>query len=341
MARCGKVQPLLAQSLYEGLGESEQRKLDAHLASCSECRQEHEAMALLVKRIPVQPIVLNHDIMPALRARLREAASIPIFTPVRLAWSAASLCAIILVAVTLALTSQSKVQPDLRASENKPVPKIRSVLHRVDALLANHDYTGAYLALSRTLEVGIDEALASDVTQRMADLAYEELRWYPEAYAGYDALRLDYNAAFRSSTRNVHRLNLLDEARGPHDDYASLYAIDAARRSGSFDKLEAVVSRYPATYMASLAASEMAALVREEEGLSAREGSQVLAMELSLKRCTDPIAISQLKIETGHLLREQGDSVDRARSLYEDVAEGGSPVLAQLARESLRNLEPL
>ena len=135
----------------------------------------------------------------------------------------------------------------------------------------------------------------------------------------------------------------LAEAR--KNNYAGLEALDAAMRSASdpFQKLEQVIAIHPGTYVASVAAEEMARLVVEErrdlgEPIVAAS-LRLFAMETARQRCTNPVAVSQLDIEAGHICRDELGDFDKARTLYQEVAASGPTVLALAAQEALSALE--
>jgi hypothetical protein len=171
-----------------------------------------------------------------------------------------------------------------------------------------------------------------------ADLAFSKLRWYPEALDAYEALRAKHWESFKDDRESKERLDLLAQARGADSAFTSLHALDVARRDGSFERLETVVSGYPTTFVASLAAKEMAILSVELEQSSNEDVTDIFAMEKALDRCTHPAAIAQLKMELGSLLVIEANDPARARALFQEVAQSDNKKLAQFARASLSEL---
>ncbi len=336
MLGCKRAKGLLAQSLYEELGEADRRTLETHLARCESCRTESESLGELVSAIPVDSAMEEVDLLPRVRAGLRDAPE-PIQRD-RFRWVLAGAVAAMALVFTVFGMVPSDAPSDTVAQVNEdtpaPIDPLETVLAESAALDEQFNFSESYVVLSKALEESPEGGSARDVQQRIADLAFEELRWYSEAYAGYNALRAHHGKQFRSRVENINRLEMLDESRGVNADFASLYALDAARRSEDFDSFETIISQYPATYVASLAADDMAhaSLVVDEDM------TPLLAMETALNRCTHPIAIAQLKMELGRLHQTDGADLQKARALFEDVRDSGNTVLAKRASVALESL---
>ena len=337
-----RIRGLMAQAVYEELDARDREALDRALEASEALRAEAKALGALSERIPRDGVALDRDLSSAVRAGIR--AETAVFRPrkAHLAVSFAALAVVMLgVGTLIALRPPVAHAPEVAGAPAGPsevASPIGLALQEARSLMRDRDYPNAYVLLSRAFEGSEEDALAGEARQLMADLAYGELRWYPEAFSDYDALRLHHNSAFQSNPENLLRLNLLDEARGPDDSYASLLALDAARQGESLEKFEGVLSDYPATYVASLAADEMAILSAELDGLPAGANLRVAGLESALARSTNPVARAQLKVEIGHLVSRELDGADRARALYEEVAESEITVLAQLAQDSLERL---
>ncbi len=337
-----RIRGLMAQAVYEELEPRDREAVDRALERSDKLRAEAEALGALAERIPRGGAVLDQDLNSAVRAGIREDTAALKPRKAGLVVSFAALAAVLLgVGVMLAVQSPLGRAPGVAEappSSNDIASPIEQALQEARALERTRYYPIAYVMLSRALEGSEEDALAGEARQLMGDLAYNELRWYPEAFSDYDALRLHHNAVFQLKSENLLRLNLLDEARGRDDSYASLHALDAARRGESLEEFESVLARYPATYVASLAANEMATLSAALDGLDADANARVAALESALARSTNPVARAQLKVEIGHLVSRELDGGDRARALYEEVAESEITVLAQLAQDSLERL---
>jgi hypothetical protein len=208
------------------------------------------------------------------------------------------------------------------------------------ALGEKRDYPAAYRALKGAVETYPEDGAAGEAQRLRAELAFAHLHWYPEAYEDYQTLAESYPAVFRSSVESVTRRDLLAEAR--EQDYASLHALDAARRHAEapFAQLEQVIARYPATFVASAAAEDLARLAAREVPAEEEEaGRHVLAMERARDRCTNPVAWAQLSLELGHIYCREMNAPGKAHECYNEAAESENPVLAQLARRSMAELE--
>ncbi len=337
-----RIRGLMAQAVYEELDARDRKALDRALNESDELRAEAKAMGALAKEIPREGVKLDRELISAVRAGLREETAV--FRPRRAHWVVSfGALALVLLGVGTLITVKSPVAhapgvAESPAGSGAVASPIALALQEARALTDARDYPNAYVVLSRAFEGSEEDALSGEARQFMADLAYIELRWYPEAFSDYDALRLHHNFAFQSQPANLLRLNLLDEARGRDDSYASLHALDAARRGESLEEFEGVLARYPATYVASLAAEEMATLSANLDGLDAGANLRVAALESALARCTNPVARAQLKVEIGHVVSREVDGADRALALYTEVAESEITVLAQLAQDSLDRL---
>lgn len=342
MLGCRKVRGLIAESLYEDLNPADRRVLEGHLARCPGCAEEAKAFGLLVSSIPAERAELDRDLVAALRGRLDEGAPLGSRGGFRLAFAglAAGVLGVVLTGYVAMVNLSAEPGPARVAVGDAPealASPLQAGLEAGERLIAAGDFSKAYLVLSSAIEADPEDKDAGLAQLRLADLAFRELRWYPEAFDAYDVLRYRYGGVFRSETDNVTRLNLLDEARGTDGSFASLHALDAARLSEGFEDFERVVSGFPATYVASVAAADMARL-SADRGPGA-QGAEADAMQAALEQCSDPVAIAQLKVELGHILRREEKGLTRAKALFEEVVESGHTVLARLARESLVELD--
>lgn len=339
-----KIKALIAQSLYEELSVADRRALEVALNEDESLCREAEALQALKDAIPVEPVQFEGDLRPAVMdaihrpdGRSRRAFHIPHAVLVAAAF--------VLVAggviYWIAAHPPAAVAPGLAQQDGgeTPEPALAAAMDRADRLAGDREYARAYAVLAEAVARSPRDERAAAAYQRMADLAFEELQWYAEAFDGYDTLRRRYAARFRNEPENFLRLNVLDETRGPAGDYAALRELDAAVREGTFGALESVVARHPATYVGSMAADRLAQHVAEEQGF-APEGEQKLrAMRMAQRQSRNPVVKTQLKLESAHLMQTQLGNDSGARKIYEEVANGSITVLAKLAEKRLAELE--
>ncbi len=329
-----RAQRLIAQSLYEPLSEAERADLDALISNMPDLQRESERLRAFVDRIPVEDVVFEGDLRPAVMANLsgrpgRRALLAP-------RWAIASAAFLVVAA---GVTYRIVVDPPTAVAPGAgggPLLEsgVMAAIYDADRFAASHDYARAYARLASAVDAMPGDPSAPQACQRMAEIAFEELQWYPEAFADYDRLRQRYAEQFRSTSANFTRLNLLDETRGADNQFASLRALDGARRDANFDSLEDMAARRPATYLASAAAVEMARVAARDAGVNPA-ANPVGAMRAAQVRSKNPVAKTQLRLEVAHLLAASPDERDRAREMYEDIANGSITALAEAARKSL------
>ncbi len=338
MFRKNKIRGILAQSVYEDLGAEDRRTLEAALKRDSGLKGEAEAFRAMTKWIPAEKVMLERDLMPLLRVRLNRAPVMAHRMPMRYAYGAiGAACAatLILYFAGFRLTRPADAPAtDTQIAQNSAASALESDIAEAKALVADIRAGDAYKLLSASLESEVSAPHAGEAQLLLADIAFAELRMYPAAFDHYSTLRAKYSDTFASHPEAFERLDLLDESRP--ENYASLHALDAARLQSDFASLEGVVGKFPGTYVASLAAEDMAGL--SSDGAPEGEDRMVYAMETALKRCVDLVAASQLKIELGHLYRELQNNPEKARAMFEDVATTGEPVLAKAAQDELEKL---
>jgi len=342
MFACRRMRGLIAGSLYGELSERERGVLEGHLKGCARCRAEAESLEKLVLAMPDAPPELDRNLLPALRAELRVAQRTPGLLRRQWAWAGAAV-AVVAIAFAYGVLGPASRRPE---GEGAPQPLTAAVpgsavaraLDQAATLEEERDYVGAYRVLAEAVEAAPDDALSGEAQLACADIAFGQLQWYPEAFDAYETLATAYPQVFTQSAVSVNRRDLLTEAR--EQDYAPLYALDAARRNvaAPFEQYEQVIARYAGTFSASIAAREMVALVKQET--SPADGPQwsVASMERVRDRCTDPIAITQLDFELGRYWQEQNEP-ERARDQYNKVVDSGAGALVRLARDSLTLLD--
>jgi tetratricopeptide (TPR) repeat protein len=341
---------LIAASLYGDVAPGEKQVLDGHLASCAACRAELESLQRLTLAItPSLAPALDRDLTPVLRYRVREGKTVSphAFRPWRFVFSFSSVAALFVITSYVIIPQFARPGAPVSAPIASPAvvdasvapedPPVQCALTEADRLAAYHDYANAYRTLKQVVEEHPEAPRAAEAQLKRAEIAFSNLKWYPEAYEDYELLAERYPAHFASSSDSIRRRDLLAESR--ERDYASLYALDAARRGGDeqFAKLEKVIGRYPGTFVASAAANDMAVLIGGGAGIG--EGSEHLnAMRTAFNRCADVVAKRQLDLEVGRIYQREIDDPDKARECYKHVLESGDAVLAQLAKRSLAEL---
>jgi hypothetical protein len=337
-AKRRRAQGLIAQSLYEPLDESDRAELDRLLERLPDLKDDIQRLRRVVDSIPVDDPRFDADLRPVVLSSLaagprQGARALPQWAPALAAFLVVALG----VAYWIAMHPPAAVAPGTVVSQNPESP-LTAAMDEADGLIDSRDYPKAYVLLAQAVDRAPGDEAAGRACQLMADLAFEELQWYPEAFAAYDALRHRYVDQFRAVPANFERLNLLDETRGSDDRFASLRALDVARQDGSFDTLEDIAARHPATYLASAASAGMARLVAADQGFDPDTG-RIRAMRLALLRSRNPVAREQIKLEIAHLLATSPDDSARARELYEEIANGSITTLAEAARKSLANID--
>lgn len=344
MWKCRKYRGAMAAMLYDECDAQERRALEEHMQECPVCKREYDSLASLAHAIPRETPALDADLVPAIRRRL--AAARPEKTPAfrwRYAMAMTAVCVLIAVGAVYqflpANTSDTTVITAAIPAAPPPAPTaLAAVLGNVETLTKQHNYSAAYIALKEGLAKAPQDPEAAKAQSMLADIAFSQLKWYPEAHEAYDRLAKDYASEFTSSREAISRRDLLAEARAR--DYAPLHALDAARRStdGQFEKLEKVLAQYPGPIVASEVASDMARLAAAE--VQDQSGSTHLAaMEHARDRCTSPVAVAQLNLEVGHIYLRELSNPDKARACYAEGAESDNPVVAETAKGLLARLD--
>lgn len=335
-----RAEELIAQSLYEDMDAAERAELDRLLESQPELRAEAAGMKPFLTRITAESVVYSGDLRSAVIAEIsRRPARRFVYLP---HWALAA-AAFLLVGggalYWMAAHSPTAVAPQVPVAQSTAPDATSSVDAEIAALIDTRDYAQAYAALEARVKAAPRGPEAAQAVQTMADLAFADLQWYDEAFAGYDRLRRDYVDQFRATETNFARLNLLDEARGPSGDYASLRALDAARRNGNTAAYENILAKYPGTYVASEAAHEYATVIARADGLNESDYTNAHLLKVAQFRAKNPVAIQQLRIEVAHALRADPAQAGEARRIYTEIANGTYTTLAQLAQKSLAAMD--
>ena len=335
-----RAEELLGQSFYEELSPIEREELNRLLEEQPALRAESDRLEKFVGGIASGPIAFTGDLRPAVMAELsRRPPRRAVFLPHWVLAAAALVLVASGVAYWVVAHSPKAVAPAITASNGSAQVARSPFMEEAEALVTARQFAQAYADYSKVIESAPRSADAGLACQKMAELALIELQWYPEAFAGYDKLRRDYAGQFRADPNNFTRLNMLDEARGATGDYASLRALDAARRDGRVEDYEKILSKFPATYVASAAAGELATAVARAEGLAPNDYTTVRALRMAQMRLKDPVAKAQIRIEVAHALRADPARVEEARRIYQELAAGQNTALSELAKKSLSAMD--
>ena len=322
----------MAASLYGEASPDEQRRIDAHLGTCPRCRERWAAFAALKAALPDSQPELDRDLSPAILATIgakRLSRRIPVLGP---AWASVAVAAAALAVVAFPYLYLSRGTAVLSAPPAAVVlSPVEQAMSQADQMADKRDFASAYRILKEAIGTYPDDPAAAEAQSRGADIAFSELHWYPEAHDDYDRLAKQYPKRFREDPGAIARRDLLAEART--NDFAALYALDAARRHGeeAFAHLEQVISRYPGTFVASLAANDMARLSLD----ASTNTDRVQAFMAARDRCTDPAARAQLSMELGHVYLKDLKQPVKATEQYREAAAAPNAVLARLAEECL------
>jgi hypothetical protein len=327
----------LAAAVYDDIDSDQKSKLSAHLVKCSACRTQFESMRRLTEFVPKAAPALDLDLLPLLRKETRPARR-----PVaRLGWAWSLAAATVFVIAALALnfipnTGQSADIASLSSLEKQ--------MRTAETLIQDRQFGSAYKTLQQAVAQNQQDPNAGLALARMADVAFTNLNWYPEACEAYDQLAKKYPAIYSSHPECIFNHNCLLETRD--HDFAPLYALDAAHRSGDeqFAQLEKVVGRYPGTFVAAMAVDDMAKVAADElasrdPGLMNDDDAYVAALVCAKDRCCNPIAAARLKLELAHVYMREMNDAKMARSFYREVAESGDLELAGLAQDGLAKLD--
>jgi len=338
-----KIEALLAESLYEPLGDAERQFLDKALKADPRLRAEAEALKSMRRAVRRDTPEFTDNLVPLLHARLVE------LTPVRgsvISWrliSGATVAvgaAVIVFVSAVGLHGGPVVAPveigtTSSASMASQSP-IGPAISQASSLVASRDLLGARRVLDQALASNPRDAAAGEAQEMLARLEFSEFQRYPEAFAAYDSLRTRYPKTFMNSPESIQRFNLLDEAR--RSGYAPMYALDSIRNNpaNAFEKCERLVAQYPDSMVASAAISEMRAMVGLPGQLDGT--SHAIALERVRNRCSDPSAMAQLTLALGNVYRDDLCDTRSARRFYNEAASSGhSPVVIR-AQEALAKL---
>ncbi len=318
-----KIEQLLAVAAYEPLSTADQAWLDRKLKKYPEYRDLADDFRDLKEIMAADAPAFRGDLLPAVRAELREA---PLRR--RRQWAALSmgLAASAVVAaggVFAAYTLNTTPAPLQQVQEASAMGQ---AIAQAQALSAAGEFR-AVQVLRDAIAARPEDPRAGEAQLLLADLEFGHGERYAEAYASYDALRARYSGTWSEHPECAERFALLADAR--HEEFRPLYELERARRDGAFESLENIVARYPNRELAFAAIDAM----RETAGALESNGSafEVAALEAVRSRCSDPIALAQIDVTLGNLYWKELKDTDRALDLFCGVSEAAPVQLAQAA----------
>ncbi len=346
MLGCYWVRGSLAANAYGELTGAEHERLSRHLARCPKCRERAAAFQSLAGAPTTRAHSPGFDLLPMVRRRLKESppwAPAPTTAPLPLrqlsVFAAAAALALGVFGIAASgLLTLPDTDPADGAVAHHPSESTehQGALAEAAALMADHDYAGAFRTLQHYLGESAEDERAGQARLTLADLAYEELQWFDRAHNAYELVVRNHRDLLEEQGRMaevVLRWNVLAEARKV--DYASVNALFAALDSGrdSFEELQAVVARYPGTFVASQAVQEMAGVAQ------AAPGGAIEALAAARERATDPVVQAQVDLELGFAYLNTSKDAAKAREHFVAASECSSTEVVERARASLASLQ--
>ncbi len=328
MSNCRDIQGTLAAALYEPLDEAEQRVLDAHLASCPDCRAEFADLQRMVAAIPAEELIYSGDLLPSVREALRRTP------PAAHPWSwRLFLTSFAAVAACFAL-----VYVGVLASRPSDMPEVAITVSDTDqtldaatALVVADDAMGALSVLQAGMERAETAEDAGRLQLAIANIQFDDLHRYEDAYNSYRRLREEFGGVYSQSESWVKdRYDLLEQARAR--DYWALYEMDKARGMGELGigKLEQVMAKYPGRIVAREALDVMVAVVG---------GQGIEALEAVKDRCSNPIAVAQIDVHLGERYCTDRVNPTLGQQMLNEVAKSDNGEVAKMAKDVLAKLE--
>lgn len=336
MNSCEEFEGMIAQAVYEELPQSEQHALSAHLAACAHCEAESKAMVALRALIRVEPVAFEGNLRPVLEEQIRTQPSRSLIRRLVPRLVLSGLFGILVAVISIQVTLSLRADDDVNNNQLGASGPFDQVMTEVTGHIEREEYARAYVTLHESILRAEPDTVPSEAQQLLADLAYEQLGWYPEAFAAYDQLRLRYPSVYQQSPESIHRYAVLDEARLTDTEYASLHNWTRVIREDDVNAFGQYIESYPGTLHASEAVQEMARLISEDQQETDMSVDSVL--EYALLSSENPVVVAQIKLELGRYHVETTKDAEKARALFEEVEDSSVSVLAQAASQSLRAL---
>lgn len=347
MMGCKKYTALIAASLYEPLKQDETQALDTHLQKCVQCRREHAEMRAFVTILPKERIPFHGNLLPAIRAELQENPhqEASVFFPgwLRPAFGFACL-AIPLLILGYSILPSINSDPSSFGIHNdfSAAAPVDAVITEAETLIAQRQYASALSLLEEKRADLASHPNVGEIQRVIAELEFNQLKRYPEAYAAYVKLQGEYWNTFRQHPENSARLNLLVEAKGTN--YEPLYALDAAQARGgqqAIPQLEQLIASHEGKTIAWRALEVMQELALRELGfdpLQADTQLQVATLEMLREQTEHQSVLAHLNLALGDYYRHDPNNNSKALDHYREVMQSGLEQLARQAEASLTEL---
>ncbi len=347
MMGCKKYTGLIAASLYEPLKLEETHILEAHLQKCAQCRSELAEMRAFVTILPNERIAFQGDLLPAIRAELEAnpyQESNAIFRGwLRPAIGFASLAILMIILGYSILPSINSESSGIgMLSEISTASPVDTVIADAEMLIAQRQYAPALSLLEEKLADFESHPDVGEIQRAIAELEFNQLKRYPEAYTAYLKLQGEYWNTFRQHPENSTRLNLLAEARDTN--YEPLYALDAALARGSqqaFPQLEQIIALHEGKSIAWRTLEVMQELALRDLGfdpLQADAQLHIAALEMLRERTEHQAVLAHLNLALGDYYRHDPNNNSKAQEHYHEVMQSGLEQLARQAEASLTEL---
>ncbi|MFP6583855.1 MAG: hypothetical protein VCD00_15045 [Candidatus Hydrogenedentota bacterium] len=335
MSACDEFEGLIAQSLYESLHEFDANRLNEHVANCASCANEITALKKIVESIPAGSVAMNADLRPAIEAQIRSNTGRRLFGR-RL--GLISMAALLLIAVPVGYIQFTAVDSN-SSSDSQMTATLAAHPAQFTRLMEQDEFARAFVWLNEAMTTNPQTFETSENRIALARLAFDELKWYPEAYEAYSLMRSTFPESFRNSGEDIRRFALLDEARVIDERFTLLHEWDRVQLDGRAGTYGEYIQHYPGTLHASEAVEQMARLIAEKSFVdNADENAFEAAMELALAQEENPIILAQFKLELGRYYWNEANQPEKARTLLEEVEAGPVTVLARAAELSLSGL---
>jgi tetratricopeptide (TPR) repeat protein len=326
---CETIEEMMSQRLYEALAQDEESRVVSHLETCAQCTQEWGKMQAWAKAIPGETPSTQFDLWPSVRSSMAEPKGF-VFPWKRLVVSGVMGFGVGIIGLNLLgrfATPDSPVQV---------AEQLNAPFEKVESLRSAFQFQEARTLLAGWLQLNPNASDAGKALMTLARISFEDQENYPQAYEDYKQLRTQYPDEFSQDVVHVYRLNLLDEARNQSTDYTVLYRLARAKETGSIVDLEKLIVDYPGSFTADEAVVAMV----ESASLNTDENDVQLAMASLLEQCSHPVALTHVQLGIANHYKDQSSHSEMVVGLYETVAEGTVPELAQRARQQLAKYMP-
>lgn len=334
-----KIRKLMVAALYGELSEKDHAALEQQLAKSPTLCEEYDKLRTVVNALPTdEKIDPPLDLFPLVMARLQKEKEKSLSRFPRLSSYAVPLAAVFLIGIGFLLlkSPNTGISPQRPPVSHEQNVLLFETLREALALKAQGDDVNAAVALQTAIETHPNDPLAGQVQMELANLYFERLKRYREAYEAYRLLKNKYPRVFASNAQNTSRLDLLEECS--QEDFAALRLFDAARTRLGPDlaAMEEVVARYPGTQIASLALQEMVTRVMEES--APQDKLPLHAFETLKTRCTNPVTVAQINLEMGKTYWREFQDWQAAERLGQQALQSEEPHIVAMAQTFLQEL---